>query len=181
MQHKCKVTVIDKKCFTDYQEQYLADPHSGACPFYNIGDEFIFERYGDEDTFWREGNGTQCAEAWDCISRYIYTALQGGSIMRNWTNDERMMIACCNDGTRPVIFKIERLDYKVIKIEGMTCEHCSERIKNAVEKIPGVESVTVRLDKKWAEVFISGDIEVNDETLKSVLEQCGKYKITGID
>ena len=24
--------------------------------------------------------------------------------------DERMMIACCNDGTRPVIFKIERID-----------------------------------------------------------------------
>lgn len=22
----------------------------------------------------------------------------------------RMMIACCNDGTRPVIFKIERID-----------------------------------------------------------------------
>ena len=105
MQHKCKVTVIDKKCFNDFQEQYLADPQSGPCPFYNVGDEFIFERYGGEDTFWREGNGTQCAEAWDCISRYIYTALQGGSIMRGWTNDERMMIACCNDGTRPVILK----------------------------------------------------------------------------
>ena len=26
MQHKCKVTVIDKKCFNDYQEKYLADP-----------------------------------------------------------------------------------------------------------------------------------------------------------
>ncbi len=26
------------------------------------------------------------------------------------TKDERMMIACCNDGTRPVIFKIERID-----------------------------------------------------------------------
>ena len=41
---------------------------------------------------------------------YIYAALQGGSIMRKWTNDDRMMIACCNDGTRPVIFKIERID-----------------------------------------------------------------------
>jgi len=30
--------------------------------------------------------------------------------MHGWTNDERMMIACCNDGTRPVIFKIERID-----------------------------------------------------------------------
>ncbi len=30
--------------------------------------------------------------------------------MKGWTNDEKMMIACCNDGTRPVIFKIERMD-----------------------------------------------------------------------
>jgi hypothetical protein len=29
MQHECKITVIDKKCFTDFQEQYLADPKSG--------------------------------------------------------------------------------------------------------------------------------------------------------
>ena len=50
MQHKCKVTVIDKKCFNDYQEKYLADPKSGPCPFYNVGDEFIFERYGGDDT-----------------------------------------------------------------------------------------------------------------------------------
>nr|WP_255344220.1 TIGR04076 family protein [Eubacterium sp. AB3007] len=36
--------------------------------------------------------------------------MQGGSIMQGWTNDDRMMIACCNGGTRPVIFKIERID-----------------------------------------------------------------------
>ena len=51
-----------------------------------------------------------CAEAWDAVSRFIYTALQDGSIMHGWTNDDRVMIACCNDGTRPVVFKIERID-----------------------------------------------------------------------
>ena len=30
--------------------------------------------------------------------------------MHNWINGERMMIACCNGGSRPVIFKIERID-----------------------------------------------------------------------
>ena len=30
--------------------------------------------------------------------------------MRKWTNDDRMMIICCNDSTRPFIFKIERID-----------------------------------------------------------------------
>ena len=35
--------------------------------------------------------------------------------MKGWTNDEKMMIACCSDGTRPVIFKIERIDVEVEK------------------------------------------------------------------
>ena len=41
MRHECRITVIDKKCFTDYQEQYLADPKSGPCPFFNVGDTFL--------------------------------------------------------------------------------------------------------------------------------------------
>ena len=181
MQHKCKVTVIDKKCFNDYQEQYLADKESGPCTFYNIGDEFIFERYGGIDTFWLAGDGTQCAEAWDCISRYIYTALQGGSIMRNWTSDERMMIACCNDGTRPVIFKIQRLDYIVVKIDGMVCEECTRTIKETLEEISGVDYVEVRLDRKWAEVFLKQNAFVPDERLRLAVEQFEKYSVTGID
>ena len=48
MQHKCRVTVIDKKCYKDLQAKYLADPESGECPFYKIGDTFIFERYDDK-------------------------------------------------------------------------------------------------------------------------------------
>ena len=79
---------------------------SGPCPFFREGQEIIV----DGDNFFRMLHGTFCAEAWDCISRYVYAALQGGSIMRGWTNDEKVMITCCNDGTRPVIFKLERMD-----------------------------------------------------------------------
>lgn len=128
MQYKVKVTVLETKCFPDIQKKYLADPKSGPCPCYHAGDEYLFERTSENDSFWHTGLNTLvkgsgdpattaggpkmpfCAEAWDAISRYIYTALQGGSIMHGWTNDDRMMIACCNDGTRPVIFKIERID-----------------------------------------------------------------------
>ncbi len=114
MKHQCKVTVIDKKCFTDLQEQHLADPKSGPCPCFEVGQEFLFERENGKDDFWHFGRDLDpafpCAEAWDCVSRYIYTALQGGAIMRGWTRDDRLMVACCNDGTRPVIFKIERID-----------------------------------------------------------------------
>lgn len=181
MQHKCKVTVIDKKCFTDFQENFLADPHSGACPFYHIGDEFIFERYDNEDTFWHMDNGQQCSEAWDCISRYIYTALQGGSIMRGWTNDERMMIACCNDGTRPVIFKIERIDYKVVKLAETISDLDALKINIALRSLPGVENISVVPDKKWIEVFVAKEQTINDNILKSTLKQCGNYTVIKID
>ena len=106
MKPKCRITVLEAKVFPELQTKYLADPKAGACPIFKAGDTFLVE--GDD--FWHLMNGKFCAEAWDCISRYVYAALQGGSIMRNWTNDEKMMIACCNDGTRPVIFKIERVD-----------------------------------------------------------------------
>lgn len=97
MQHKCKVTVIEKKLYPDLQEKYLADPKSGACDFCHVGDEFVFKRYGAKDDFWHMGNGTQCSEAWDCISSYVYAALQCGSIMRGWTNDERIRFEYSKD------------------------------------------------------------------------------------
>ena len=110
MQHECRITVLETKVFPEYQEKYLADPKSGPCPCFQEGDTFLLKRTAERDDFYHLMNGKFCGEAWDAISRYVYTALQGGSIMHKWTNDERMMIACCNDGTRPVIFKIERID-----------------------------------------------------------------------
>ena len=110
MQYDCKITVLDTKVFPELQEKYLANPKSGKCPFFNVGDTFVLKRTAQQDDFYHLMNGRFCGEAWDAISRYVYAALQGGSIMRNRTNDDRVMIACCNDGTRPVIFKIERID-----------------------------------------------------------------------
>lgn len=128
MKHKVKVTVIGKKLYPELQRQYCADPDSGPCPCYNVGDEFVFERDDKNDHFWHCGLGTlaktsadpatvaggptrpHCSEAWDAIARYIYAGLQGGSIMKGWMREENTMIACCSDGTRPVIFRIERLD-----------------------------------------------------------------------
>lgn len=117
MKHRCRVEVLDTLCFPNLQKAYLADPASGPCPCFEKGQVYEFWREPNRDDFYHLGRATRtdgkdfpCGEAWDCISRYVYTALQGGSIMHNWTNDERLMIACCNDGTRPVIFKIERID-----------------------------------------------------------------------
>ena len=107
---KVKITVLRKECYQDLQEQYLADPKSGPCPMFEVGQEFILERGNGKDDFWHMMNGTFCSEAWDAISRYIYTALQGGAIMKGWSAKDNEFIACCNDGTRPVIFKIERIE-----------------------------------------------------------------------
>ncbi|MEE8808163.1 MAG: TIGR04076 family protein [Lactimicrobium sp.] len=135
MKHRVKVTVLDTKCFSEYQQKYLADPASGPCPVFHKGDVYLFDRTADKDDFYHMGLNTLvhtdcnpeetaggpkrpfCSEAWDAINRYIYTGLQGGSIMHGWTNDDRMMITCCNDGTRPVIFRIERIDIPETKEE----------------------------------------------------------------
>ena len=110
MQYQCRITVLETKVFPELQEQYLADPKSGPCPCFQPGDTFLLQRTPEQDDFYHLMNGRFCGEAWDAISRYVYAALQGGAIMRKWSRDDRMMIACCNDGTRPVIFKIERID-----------------------------------------------------------------------
>lgn len=108
MRHKCKITVLRRELFQDLADEYLANPNAGKCNRFQDGQEFILEQ-GD---FFNMMDGEFCSEAWDAISRYVYAALQGGAIMRGWTNDEKMMISCCNDGVRPVIFKIERIDFQ---------------------------------------------------------------------
>ena len=187
MQHKVKVTVIDKKLYPELQAQYCADPQSGACPCYHVGDEFLFERYGGADDFWHMGLNTlkqtsytaegtaggsafpHCSEAWDAIARYIYTGLQGGAIMRGWMKDERVMITCCSDGTRPVIFKIERMDYLAVYIDGVSGENCRERIREALASVDGVTDVIFR--DGFAEVFV--DQKVEEQAVKAAVESCG--------
>lgn len=191
MQHKVKVTVIDKKLYPELQEQYCAEPQAGACPCYQIGDEFVFERYGSADDFWhmglhtlKQGAGTaggtafpHCSEAWDAIARYIYTGLQGGSIMRGWMNDERVMIACCSDGTRPVIFRIERMDYEVLYIDGIGCDACRKKIETALMQVKHVTGVTFR--DEFTEVFVDG--AAAQESLRAAVESCGAYTVTKIE
>ena len=65
MKHKVRLTVIDKKLYPELQTQYCADPNSGACPCYNVGDVFEFYRDGDRDDFWHCG-----------LNTLIHTALQ---------------------------------------------------------------------------------------------------------
>jgi len=70
------------------------------------GQEFMV----DLENYWYMLNGKFCSYAWDAIGKFVYAALQGGSILRDWNKNDNVMIVCCPDGVRPVTFKIERID-----------------------------------------------------------------------
>ncbi len=130
MKHMVRVTVLDKKLYPELVQEYCQNKNVGACTVFNVGDVFEFRSDVPEKHFSRCGLNSLvkaagdpettaggplrpfCSEAWDAISKYIYAGLQGGSIMNGWMERENEMITCCNDGTRPVIFKIERIDYE---------------------------------------------------------------------
>lgn len=95
--------------------------------------------------------------------------------MRNWTNDERMMIACCNDGTRPVIFKIERLDYKVVFIDGITNNNIST-VKKLISELKEVTAVEYNSDESYFEVYIDKDF---DNSI--IFEKLKSFNVTKID
>lgn len=104
---KCKITVLEKQFFPQLAAEYCANPKVGPCSLFQVGEVRILD---SSDYFNMQIPNGFCSEAWHSISHYVYAALQGGSIMSGWMKDEKVMIACCNDGTRPVVFKLERLD-----------------------------------------------------------------------
>ncbi len=57
---------------------------------------------------------------------------------------------------------------KTLKIEGMMCMHCENRVKKTLEKIEGVESAVVSYEKGTAVVTLSA--EVDNEVLKTAVE-----------
>lgn len=102
--------------------------------------------------------------------------------MRGWMNNERVMIACCSDGTRPVIFKIERLDYKAVYIDGIGCDACRTRIKEAVMQINGVTDAVFRKNEdgtEYIEIFLDKDIE--DKMIADTINCLNKYHVLKID
>lgn len=65
---------------------------------------------------------------------------------------------------------------KVLKIEGMMCNHCTGRVDKALNEMDGV-SATVSLEGKCAEVELTKDI--SDEELVKVVTDAG-YEVVDI-
>lgn len=73
--------------------------------------------------------------------------------------------------------KEEKEMKKTMIIEGMMCAHCTGRVQKALEEIEGVESVSMNLEGKSAEVMLTR--EVKDDDLKAAVTQAG-YEVVEI-
>ena len=96
---KVKVTVL--KRFNP--EEVFKDPpvkakYSGPCPIFKEGQVFHV------DDSMPTGF---CPYAWDAIFWAIVTLRSNGNFSE-WYQEPGVAVACCTDGLRPVIFKLER-------------------------------------------------------------------------
>lgn len=66
---------------------------------------------------------------------------------------------------------------KTMIIEGMMCAHCTGRVQKALEEIEGVESASMSLEEKSAEVMLTKD--VSDDVLKAAVTEAG-YEVVEI-
>lgn len=74
----------------------------GLCPIHQEGQVFY-------------SNGTQpdglCDEAWHCFEKYVFAMCHGANgFWEDWIEKRNLSINSCNDGIRPVIFKIEKIE-----------------------------------------------------------------------
>lgn len=73
--------------------------------------------------------------------------------------------------------KKENTIMKIMKIEGMSCGHCSKRVEDALNAISGVNA-KVNLELKQAEIILTKDIK--DKVLKTAVEKAG-YEVISIE
>ena len=67
---------------------------------------------------------------------------------------------------------------KLIEIEGLHCENCAKKVKNALFGLPEVEDVEVNLSDKNAKVTLNE--EVDDLLIADVVNAAGHYKVKDV-
>ena len=99
---KCRIEVLKTTFHEDLAKEYGCKNLS-KCPMHKEGDVF-FGDYAKPDGL--------CDEAWKAMYQYVFALSHGGGIFYygDWIDKEGVAICSCNDGIRPVIFKIERAD-----------------------------------------------------------------------
>ena len=101
---KVRITVLKTDFDKELADTYGDEGLKGPCPCFQVGDVIECERHYQPEGF--------CGEAWKCIQHYVYALYHGAQLPfgKNWMRDANVAIATCNDGIRPVTFKLERID-----------------------------------------------------------------------
>jgi len=90
----CKITVLKKTIHNDLYKE-IRGREGKLCTVFEEGQEFtLTSPYKPPEGF--------CQWAWADIRQFILGA---------WFGREDASVACCTDGFRPVLFKIERIDF----------------------------------------------------------------------
>lgn len=104
--NKVKITVLkttfDKELALEYGAEGLK-----ACPMLQAG-QIFYADYAKPDGF--------CDEAWKAIYQYVFALAHGAGndlfYYGDWIGIPGVAICSCNDGLRPVIFKVEATSIK---------------------------------------------------------------------
>ncbi len=101
---KVKITVLKTTFDKELAEEYGAEG-LGPCPMMKAGQVFYAD-YSRPEGF--------CDEAWKAIYQYVFALAHGADkelfYFGDWIRKPGVAICSCNDGLRPVIFKLEATD-----------------------------------------------------------------------
>lgn len=100
---RVRIEVLKTTFNEDLADEYGVE-NLGKCPLLKEGEVF----YGD----YRKPEGF-CDEAWKAIYQYVFAlshGVDGLFYYGDWIGEPGVAIVCCNDGIRPVIFKLEQTD-----------------------------------------------------------------------
>ncbi len=102
---QCKITVIKKHFNQDLAKTYC-EGQVTSCPVFEEGQEFVYSHFG-------EGNKPSefCESAWHDLYKNVMTLCSSGSF-KGWMKKKNVVISCCTDGIRPVVFKLEAVESK---------------------------------------------------------------------
>lgn len=101
---KCKITVLKTTFDAELAAEYGAEGLK-ACPMHTAGQVYYADYAKPEGL---------CDEAWKAIYQYVFALAHGAGAgtfyYGDWIRKPGVAICSCNDGLRPVIFKIEATD-----------------------------------------------------------------------
>lgn len=101
---RVKITVLKTTLDRELAGQF-GIPGLGPCPMHQAGQTFLAD--------YAKPAGL-CDEAWKAIYQYVFALAHGAEsglfYYGDWIDKPGMAIVCCNDGLRPVIFKLEATD-----------------------------------------------------------------------